>query len=107
MPDLYSLGTVLFFLASAVDPTLAPHWPAERLDAARREDLVRRVAWRDLLTRTLAPVIFGLVAPDPVRRWDLAKVRGALAAADRTTPQGRARRWRARVASPGRGCGAC
>jgi hypothetical protein len=72
--DLYSLGALLLFLTSGVDPALAPDRPARRTTPLRLAHLVRVVARSNAATRALAPAILGLLVDQPERRWALEQV---------------------------------
>lgn len=86
--DLYSLGCLLFLIATGCDPLL----PAD--DAAGRRPLGERLAgWLDLVAAhgdtaaAAGPAIHGLLADDPARRWSLADVESFLVALpDREAP---------------------
>lgn len=82
--DLYSLGGLLFLLATGVDPGL----PDDDGDDAR--GTVERLAtWLESAARhghtarLLAPAIRGLLRDEPHQRWDLNRVRAHLDAVDR------------------------
>jgi hypothetical protein len=77
--DRYSLGALLLFLTSGVNPALAPELPACRGAQERLARLVRRVAASNPATRALGVAICGLLADDPARRWTLDQVRDVLA----------------------------
>lgn len=72
--DLYSLGALLLFLTSGVDPALAPDRPARRTTPERLAHLVQVVARSNAATRALAPAILGLLVDQPERRWALDQV---------------------------------
>ncbi|MQA79363.1 MAG: protein kinase [Streptosporangiales bacterium] len=79
--DLYSLGCLLFLIATGCDPLL----PAD--DGAGRRPLGDRLAgWLDLVAAhgdsaaAARPAIRGLLAADPACRWSLADVESFLAA---------------------------
>ncbi|WP_214410878.1 class IV lanthionine synthetase LanL [Sphaerisporangium fuscum] len=77
--DLYALGATVFYLVTACQPML----PADQGEQARPWDsrvrtLVGVAASGDPVATELVPMIVGLMAEDPARRWDLAAVRGFL-----------------------------
>ncbi|WP_405723268.1 class IV lanthionine synthetase LanL [Streptomyces sp. NBC_01537] len=77
--DLFSLGAMLFHLATGVDPAFAsapadPRPPVERLD-----NVLGPVGLRNRTARLLAPAIRGLCAHDPARRWSLGRLTAFLA----------------------------
>lgn len=86
--DLYSLGALLFFLTSRVDPALAPDHPAHRPLQQRLARLVRLVAASSPATRAWGPAIVGLLADDPDDRWGLDQVRDFLATQHRPVSPG-------------------
>ncbi|MFI1223111.1 MULTISPECIES: class IV lanthionine synthetase LanL [unclassified Streptomyces] len=77
--DLYSLGAVLLHLATGVDMLLVPD---ERPVGDRTDALITlAIADRPWAARLL-PLLLALCSPRPEGRWDLPRVREALAAAD-------------------------
>ncbi|MEU4496389.1 class IV lanthionine synthetase LanL [Streptomyces sp. NPDC023998] len=77
--DLFSLGAMLFYLATGIDPAFAsvpadPRPPVERLNR-----VLGPVGLRSRCARLLAPAIRGLCAQEPVRRWSLGQLREFLA----------------------------
>lgn len=78
--DRYSLGAVLFYVASGVGPNLAPDSRGGDSYARRLSLMVRQIAWSDPQTRRIAAVVLGLIEPDPAHRWPLDRVRRELAA---------------------------
>ncbi|HSA52450.1 MAG TPA: lanthionine synthetase LanC family protein [Yinghuangia sp.] len=85
--DLYSLGGLLFLLATGSDPGLPDDAAAD--GQAPRSTVERLGPWLDLAARhgrtarLLAPAIRGLMHDDPARRWDLTRLRGHLDAVER------------------------
>ena len=77
--DLYSLGALLLFVVSGVNPVLAPERLAHRTAQERLTRLVRMVAASNPAMRALGVVIVGLLADDPGQRWTLDQVRDVLA----------------------------
>ncbi|MDI2128585.1 class IV lanthionine synthetase LanL [Yinghuangia seranimata] len=85
--DLYSLGGLLFLLATGVDPGLPDD--VQQTGHAPRSTVDRLGGWLDLAARhgrtarLLAPAIRGLLRDEPQLRWDLARVRAHLDAVER------------------------
>lgn len=81
--DLYSLGAVLFFVATGVSPALTADVPKARptIDRLRRILEVRRRGEDGAVARLLSPAIFGLCAEDAAERWPLTRLKDELAAA--------------------------
>ncbi|MBV9942630.1 MAG: protein kinase/lanthionine synthetase C family protein, partial [Solirubrobacterales bacterium] len=80
--DLYSLGVTMFYLATALDPVFPDDDPPMRTTAQRLRRLIDCLAVRNKGLQLLAPAIVGLTDEDPDRRWNLARVRESLAAAE-------------------------
>ncbi|MFC5818060.1 class IV lanthionine synthetase LanL [Nonomuraea harbinensis] len=77
--DLYALGATVFYLLTACQPMLAPgEGEQARSWDSRVRTLVEVAVSGDPLATELAPLILGLMAEDPARRWDLARVRAFL-----------------------------
>lgn len=70
--DLYSLGAIICFLVLEQEPYLPPDGGSGRSDAERLH-MWLSVAVREgmALAGKLAPLILGLMDPDPKERWDL------------------------------------
>ncbi|WP_020574581.1 class IV lanthionine synthetase LanL [Actinopolymorpha alba] len=77
--DLWSLGGLLFLLATANDPVLADDQPADRPLSDRLASWLLVVARDNLAARLLTPPILGLLAMSPDRRWSLTRVEKYLA----------------------------
>jgi hypothetical protein len=78
--DLYSLGAVLFFLATGIDPVLPADQPPKRTTRQRIRDWLAHLAADNPAAARLAPVVAALLHEDPARRPGLGAVRTALAA---------------------------
>ena len=77
--DLYALGATVFYLMTACQPMLAPDEGEQaRPWDSRVRTLVEVAVSGDPLATELAPMIVGLMAEDPARRWDLVRVRAFL-----------------------------
>ncbi|MFI6510399.1 class IV lanthionine synthetase LanL [Streptosporangium sp. NPDC050855] len=76
--DLYGLGATLFYLASGVDPLLAPERPQARTTHERLRAWLAHMSVGNPVVRRLAAVILGLMDEDPGRRPGLAAVRDLL-----------------------------
>ncbi|WP_157549595.1 class IV lanthionine synthetase LanL [Nonomuraea candida] len=87
--DLYALGATVFHLVTACQPMLPPD-EGERARPwdSRVRTLVEVAASGDSLATELAPLILGLMAEDPARRWDLARVRAFLSGSEPPAPPG-------------------
>ncbi|MET9913387.1 class IV lanthionine synthetase LanL [Streptomyces sp. NPDC006476] len=77
--DLFSLGALLFYLATGADPAFAAAEadggpPVEQLDAVLAAQEPRNAA-----ARLLAPAVRGLCAQDPAQRWSVEQLRTLLA----------------------------
>ncbi|WP_185949845.1 class IV lanthionine synthetase LanL [Microbispora sp. KK1-11] len=77
--DLYSLGAVLFHLATGCHPLLPPDRPAVRSQRQRIEEWLTHLSGGNQAAARLAPLIVRLLDDDPARRPDLNEVRGFLA----------------------------
>ncbi|MFB9904450.1 class IV lanthionine synthetase LanL [Allokutzneria oryzae] len=71
--DLYSLGTVLFYLATGVDPAFPDEPRGGRSHGERLAEVMRAVGGRNESARALAPVVLGLTTTDPGERWSLER----------------------------------
>ncbi|MGV9270339.1 class III lanthionine synthetase LanKC N-terminal domain-containing protein [Kitasatospora sp. NPDC003701] len=79
--DLYALGGLLFLLATGHDPLLPEDLPQARPVGERLGRWLALAARSGDTARRLAPVVLGLRAEEPERRWSLSRVRCALAGA--------------------------
>jgi Lanthionine synthetase C-like protein/Protein kinase domain len=94
--DLYSLGAIVFLLATGGDPAFLEDRPPLRPTCGRVAAWLEAVAPDSQAAVALAPMIIGLMEPAPERRWPLARAReflerlepAAAAAAARTPPGG-------------------
>ncbi|MFI6318933.1 class IV lanthionine synthetase LanL [Nonomuraea sp. NPDC050556] len=73
--DLYGLGATLVYLASAVDPLLAPDEPAVRPGEERVAEFVAALGADVPALRRLSPLVLGLMKDDPDQRWPLSRAR--------------------------------
>ncbi|MEV4575348.1 class IV lanthionine synthetase LanL [Nonomuraea jabiensis] len=74
--DLYALGATVFYLVTACQPMLVKDQDEHaRPWDSRVRTLVDVAVAGDPVATELAPMILGLMAEDPARRWDLARVR--------------------------------
>ncbi|WP_285738115.1 class IV lanthionine synthetase LanL [Kitasatospora phosalacinea] len=78
--DLYALGGLYFLLATGHDPLLPDDLPQARPVADRLGRWLALAAREGETARRLAPLVLGLRAEAPDRRWSLERVRTALAA---------------------------
>jgi tRNA A-37 threonylcarbamoyl transferase component Bud32 len=76
--DLFALGATLFYLASGVDPLLAPDRPATRPARDRLAAWLGNLSATNASVRRLRPVITALLDDDPDRRPGLNEVRRLL-----------------------------
>ncbi|MFI1783899.1 class IV lanthionine synthetase LanL [Streptomyces rubiginosohelvolus] len=74
--DLYGLGAVLLHLATGVDMLLVPD---DRPVGDRTEALIRSAIADHSWTAPLLPLLLALCSPLPGARWELPRVRKALA----------------------------
>ena len=86
--DLFSLGTTILYLASAVDPVLPADIPADRPVGVRLRELVDLLGRHMEAVRRLAPLVLGLTLDDPRARWSLTRARDFLSRAP-TVERGR------------------
>ncbi|MFF7947648.1 class IV lanthionine synthetase LanL [Streptomyces griseorubiginosus] len=77
--DLFSLGTVLHFLAVGTAPVYGKDEPQWLSVHDRLAAVLRTVGLRHPAARMVEPVVLGLTADDPEQRWSLARVREFLA----------------------------
>ncbi|SEF97473.1 Serine/threonine protein kinase [Nonomuraea solani] len=78
--DLFGLGATLVYLATAVDPLLAPDEPADRRGEGRLAEFVGLLGADMPVLRRLSPLVLGLTKDDPEQRWTLSRAREFLAA---------------------------
>lgn len=75
--DLFSLGAILFFLITGIEPDLIQDLP--RADARRTQErlvlLMDTVGRSHPTLRRFAPLLSGLMADEPERRWTLERAR--------------------------------
>ncbi|MFJ6137917.1 class IV lanthionine synthetase LanL [Kitasatospora sp. NPDC092286] len=83
--DLYALGGLFFLLATGHDPLLPEDLPHARPVADRLGRWLALAARAGGTARRLAPVVLGLRAREPERRWSLDEARAALAAGPEPT----------------------
>lgn len=83
--DLYSLGAVLFHLASGAEPLLTADQPVARSADERLAHLVNRTLADNPGGRSLRPLILGLTAEAADQRWSLERVRGSWPCCERHT----------------------
>jgi hypothetical protein len=79
--DLYGLGTQLYLLATASDPYFAMDDPPGRSMSDRIAGYLAMAASESEAARRVAPLVLGLVDPDPAARWSLARTRAFLTGA--------------------------
>ncbi|MEV7939889.1 class IV lanthionine synthetase LanL [Kitasatospora sp. NPDC088264] len=77
--DLFSLGAVLFHLASGAETVLAADRPTTRTNGERLALLVSRALADNPVARPFAPAILGLMAESVDQRWSLERLRELLA----------------------------
>ncbi|MFE4924328.1 class IV lanthionine synthetase LanL [Streptomyces sp. NPDC056661] len=70
--DLFSLGVILFFLATGLDPTLPHDEPQTRSRGARITAWLRALSPDNPAARRFTPLITALLDDDPARRPTLA-----------------------------------
>ncbi|MFI6741572.1 class IV lanthionine synthetase LanL [Nonomuraea sp. NPDC050451] len=74
--DLYALGATVFYLVTSCQPMLVKDQDEHaRPWDSRVRTLVDVAVAGDPVATELAPMILGLMAEDPARRWELARVR--------------------------------
>ena len=84
--DVFSLGAMLFHLATGVDTAFASAPPDPRPPVERLADVLGAVGPRNHSARLLAPAIRGLCAQDPARRWSLGRLTAFLADPEPPSP---------------------
>jgi hypothetical protein len=77
--DLFSLGAVVFYLASGIDPRLPSDLPDRRSIGERLNVLLGRAGTVMEALRTLAPLVRGLTHESPDSRWTLSRASAFLA----------------------------
>lgn len=80
--DLYSLGAILFLVATATDPAFLEDRPKARSATRRAADWLASVAEASAAARLLGPLVLGLLEELPARRWNLDRACAFLAAAE-------------------------
>jgi hypothetical protein len=68
---LFGLGATLFFVATGIHPTLATDVPAPRAVQERLSPWLAALGADNHAALALAPLILGLMADEPDRRWSL------------------------------------
>lgn len=86
--DLYALGGLFFLLATGHDPLLPEDLPQARPVADRLGRWLALAARSGGTARRLAPLVLGLRAEEPERRWSLSRARYALVGAPGDTDAG-------------------
>ncbi len=84
--DLYSLGAVVFLLATASDPGFLEDRPPWRSTAHRAAAWLAAVAGESAAARLLGPLVLGLLDEAPARRWDLDRTCAFLAGLEGPPP---------------------
>src|SRR6266536_1010925 len=84
--DLYSLGAVVFLLATASDPGFLEDRPPWRSTAHRAAAWLAAVAGESAAARLLGPLVLGLLDQTPARRWDLDRTCAFLAGLEGPPP---------------------
>lgn len=77
--DLYSLGAMLFYLATGIGLATAEDTPTARPALERLELLLTPLSRRNHTVAALAPAIRGLCAEDPAQRWSMPRLQEFLA----------------------------
>ena len=84
--DLFSLGAVLFYLATGINPAFAADDPDPRPLVERLGAVLALVGAEHATTRLLAPAVRGLCAQDPAERWSLDRLGSFLASTPSAAP---------------------
>ena len=82
-----SLGAIIFFIATGIDPVLIPDQTTVRPERDRIAAWLGRIAVDNLAARQLRPLVLGLIHEEPRLRWDLNQVRAWLAIPHATSKQ--------------------
>lgn len=80
--DLFSLGAIMFMLATGIDPVFADDRPAGRGQPERMQIWLDRLRPDGDTVRLATPLIMGLTDPVPERRWSLDRARTFLTGQD-------------------------
>src|SRR6266511_806906 len=84
--DLYSLGAILFLVATGTDPAFLEDRPRTRQPSRRAADWLAWVADASPAARLLGPLVLGLLDELPARRWNLERACVFLVGAEAPTP---------------------
>ncbi len=84
--DLYSLGAILFLVATGTDPAFLEDRPRTRQPSRRAADWLAWVANASPAARLLGPLVLGLLDELPARRWNLERACVFLVGAEAPPP---------------------
>jgi hypothetical protein len=76
--DNYSAGSLMFLLASGIDPVFAPDGPGGRPAGQRMREWLDRLTPYSETARRVLPAVIGLTDADARKRWTLATARSCL-----------------------------
>lgn len=93
--DLYSLGAIVLHLATGVEPVLPADTAPGRPPADHIAGYVETAGADNATVRALAPLILGLTATEPGKRWSLDRARRFLASPAAVTSGAVRSTWRA------------